>query len=52
MYEIVFTKSALKELVSLPGQEVKRIVDRIDLLANDPRPHGSKKLKGLENEYL
>ena len=50
-YEIVFTKSALRELVNLPDQEVKRIVDKIDLLADDPRPHGSKKLKGLENEF-
>ena len=50
-YEIVFTKSALKELVSLPDHEVKRIVDKIDLLAIDPRPHGSIKLKGLDNEF-
>ena len=46
-YQIVFTKSAAREIGSLDAPVVRRIWDRIETLALDPRPPGSKKLKGV-----
>ena len=51
MYKLVIVKRALKELVKLPSKTSKQITLSIDELANDPRPQGSKKLKG-EKESL
>jgi len=44
MHKIVFTKTARKKLDKLPSREQHRIADKIDELANDPRPPGCKKL--------
>jgi mRNA interferase RelE/StbE len=46
MYAIRFKKSAEKELERLPAQIIKRISKAIDLLTENPRPAGSKKLEG------
>ena len=43
-YELRFKKSAAKELRSLPEADVRKILQRIEALVNEPRPHGSKKL--------
>lgn len=51
MYEIILSKKAQKELLKIPKVYSKSIGEHIDLLANDPRPHGCKKLKGTDNEY-
>ena len=45
-YEIIFAKSALKELLKITTTDVKHIVEKIDLLAYEPRPIGAIKLKG------
>ena len=45
-YEIYLKKSAAKELGSIPGRNLRRIVARIRALADDPRPQGSEKLSG------
>ena len=37
-YEIVFKTSVAKDLRAIPNQDVTRILARIDLLADDPRP--------------
>ncbi len=50
-YQIKIRKEALKELTHLPAKVNIRIASAIDQLAIDPRPVGSKKLKG-EKEYL
>jgi mRNA interferase RelE/StbE len=47
-YKIEFKKSAVKELNSLPKNEIKRVVDKISLLANEPRPAGCTKLSADE----
>lgn len=47
-YELVFRKSVAKDLRAFPKQDVKRILDRIRLLATDPRPPGAEKLSGQE----
>ena len=44
-------KSAEKELQSLPIAAVIQINQSVLNLADDPFPHGYKKLKGLKNMY-
>jgi mRNA interferase RelE/StbE len=47
-YELAFRKSVAKDLRALPKQDVKRIIQRIHSLADDPRPAGCEKLSSLE----
>ena len=44
MYIIEFTSKAEKDLGKLPKQTIARILEKIDKLADDPRPSGYKKL--------
>jgi mRNA interferase RelE/StbE len=50
-YEIGFKPSALKELRKLDEATRQVIISEIDLLADNPRPDGCKKLKGEINLY-
>jgi mRNA interferase RelE/StbE len=50
-YHVVFTRRALRDLSALPQNDRARLAKRIDGLANDPRPHGAKKLEDLEGLY-
>ena len=43
-YKILIKKSAAKELEEIPKRDLKKIVGRIQSLANNPRPPGSQKL--------
>ena len=43
-YELVFKKSVAKDLRAFPKQDVKRLLQRIRALADDPRPAGCEKL--------
>ena len=47
-YELVFKKSVAKDLRAIPQLDLKRILQRIRTLAEDPRPPGCEKLSGLE----
>jgi len=47
-YEIVFRESIAKDLRAIPNKDVARILQRINELAQDPRPPGSEKLTGEE----
>lgn len=47
-YELVFKKSVAKDLRAFPSAHVRRILQRIRALANDPRPPGCEKLSGQE----
>ncbi len=47
-YKIEIKKSAQKEIKNLPNKELKKIVDKINSLAHEPRPAGCKKLSGEE----
>ena len=47
-YSIEIKKSAAKEIEKLPKQVLKRIIEKIEALALDPRPSGCKKLSGDE----
>jgi mRNA interferase RelE/StbE len=48
-YQIVFTRSAAKELEALPEPIALRILQRIEALAVTPRPAGCRKLVGSDN---
>ena len=45
-YEIVFARSARKELQALSRALAERILGKIELLASNPRPYGYKRLRG------
>ena len=47
-YKIKIKKSALKELENIPSKDLRRIIEKIESLADDPRPEGSKKLSREE----
>ncbi len=47
-YELVFKETVAKDLRPIPKKDVQRILKKIDLLADDPRPNGSEKLSGAE----
>jgi len=50
-YQVAIRKQALKEMDRLPTKTSRQISKAIDQLAENPRPHGCKKLKG-EHEYM
>lgn len=47
-YRITFKKSVAKDLRSIPSADVKRILQRIDTLAENPRGEGCIKLSAQE----
>ena len=47
-YSLQFKKSVAKDLRDIPNQDVRRILERIDALADDPRPSGCEKLSTQE----
>jgi mRNA interferase RelE/StbE len=51
-YSIEFKKSATKELNSLPNKEIKKILNSINQLIENPRPIISKKLSASERYRL
>jgi len=48
VYSIFFKNSVRKDLDSIPDNYLQRIMERIGLLAENPRPVGSEKLSGQE----
>lgn len=49
-YDLLIKRPAAKELEALPLKDRRRIVTRIQTLADDPRPPGAEKLSG-EDKY-
>jgi mRNA interferase RelE/StbE len=47
-YRLVFKQSVAKDLRGIPNEDVARILERIEMLAVDPRPAGSEKLSGQD----
>lgn len=47
-YKIVVTESAAKELRRIPAKMQDRIFGKIEDLAEEPKPHGHKKLKNFD----
>jgi mRNA interferase RelE/StbE len=48
---VYITEAAQQDMMRLPRGDAKRIDKRIQALASNPRPRGSKKLKGTESSY-
>ncbi|MGB6296400.1 MAG: type II toxin-antitoxin system RelE/ParE family toxin [Rivularia sp. (in: cyanobacteria)] len=44
-------RAASKQLKKLPVEELTRVQEKIDELADNPRPDGVVKLKDLEDSY-
>ncbi|NLD37704.1 MAG: type II toxin-antitoxin system RelE/ParE family toxin [Desulfatiglans sp.] len=47
-YKIFFKESVEKDLRSIPKKDIKKILTRIETLAQEPRPQGCEKLSGQE----
>ena len=47
-YRLLLKKSVAKDLRSVPKDDVKRILKRIEALCDEPRPVGCEKLTGQE----
>jgi mRNA interferase RelE/StbE len=47
-FEITYRPSVAKDTVGIPSHDLKRILEKINLLAEDPRPPGSSKLSGKD----
>ncbi len=47
-YKIFFKRSVEKDFKPIPKKDLKKILDRIEMLAENPRPSGSEKLTGQE----
>ena len=48
VFSIYFKESARKELNAIPKRDLRRIMEKIATLADNPRPAGSEKLSGQE----
>lgn len=52
VYSVITTKSAAREIDAIQNRlDRERIIRRVQQLAENPRPAGSKKLKGSDNTY-
>lgn len=47
-YSILFKESVRKDFDSIPSKDLLRIMERIGMLTENPRPLGSEKLSGQE----
>jgi len=45
-YIVVYSKTALKEIKELPAQYARKVFKKTEMLAENPRPPGCKKLVG------
>lgn len=50
-YRVDIHRQAAKQLLRLPRPDQQRVRERIDGLAEDPRPPGCAKLAGTPNGY-
>ena len=51
-YKIFFKKSVEKDFNVIPQKDLKKILERIEALAADPRPSGCEKLTGQQRYRL
>ena len=51
-YKVFLRRSVKKDLSCVPKKDVKRILQKIESLGNDPRPKGCEKLSGQEKYRL
>lgn len=48
-YEVLFARSARKELKALPSKLALSLLESVERLQAEPRPPGCKKLEGSDN---
>jgi mRNA interferase RelE/StbE len=48
-YQVVLRPAALRDLKKIPVQDLRKLDERIRLLAENPRPPGYKKLQSPDN---
>jgi mRNA interferase RelE/StbE len=51
VYEILLERSAERDLKKLPKRKFDRIVLGIKSLAQNPKPHGTRKIIGSRNDW-
>ena len=51
MHAVEVTPSAARQIKNLPPEVRGQILEAIERLAADPRPHGCKKLQGVPDLY-
>ena len=51
-YRIFFKKSVEKDFKVIPNKDLVKILERIEALAEDPRPPGCEKLSGQQKYRL
>ena len=47
-YKIFFRKSVDKDFSAIPKQDLRKVLRRIEMLSEDPKPSGCEKLTGQE----
>ncbi len=47
-YKIFFRRSVDKDFSAIPKQDLRKLLRRIEMLSEDPRPSGCEKLTGQE----
>jgi mRNA interferase RelE/StbE len=47
-YRLVFRRSVAKDFRKIAKKDVRRILSRIEQLADDPRPSGALRLTGID----
>ncbi|MFB3924215.1 MAG: type II toxin-antitoxin system RelE/ParE family toxin [Terriglobia bacterium] len=50
-YLVYLRPRVVRDLKSLPEEVKERVEQSVGRLSENPRPHGSKKLAGFENEW-
>jgi len=50
-YSVVVLPSAIRQINSLPKKGRKRVWDRVEALAKNPRPSGAKQLKNRDRYW-
>ena len=52
VYKVLLKASVEKDFATIPKKDLKKILKRIEELANNPRPSGCEKLTGQERYRL
>lgn len=50
-YKIIIKRTAQKEIKNLPKSVINRVIIKIQALANNPRPPGSKKIVSTSDTW-
>lgn len=50
-YQVALSPAAERQLAKLPREDQTRLVSAMESLEEEPRPAGSRKLKGQENTF-